>query len=73
MLLSRTVQSRKASLPNGCTQNQALRALLLSPKQSRVKSPEHEILLELLSTHLGDWPQQLGVHPQIHILLPFKQ
>lgn len=71
MLLSRTVQSKKQ--PNSCTQNQALKALVLSPTQRRVKSPKHEILLELLYTCLGDWPQQLGVHPQIHILLAFKQ
>lgn len=73
MPLSRTVQSRKPSLPNSCTQNQALKALVLRPKLRRVKSLKREIRLELLNTRAGDWPQQRGVHPQIHILRAFKQ
>ena len=73
MLLSRTVQSRKPSLLNSCTQNQALKALVLRPKLRRVKSLEREILLELLNIRAGNQPQQLGAHPQIHILLAFEQ
>lgn len=73
MLLSRTAQSREPSLPKSLTQYQAEKGLLLRTRLRRVKLLKCEILLELLNNHTGDWPQLLGVHPQIHILPAFKQ
>lgn len=64
-------QSREPSLPKSLTQYEALKAL--RTRLRRVKLLKCEILLELLSNHTGDWPQQLGVHPQIHILPAFNQ
>lgn len=55
------------------TQYQAEKALLLRTRLRRLKLLKCEILLELLNNHTGDWPQLLGVHPQIHILPAFKQ
>lgn len=73
LLLSWTAQSREPSLPKSLTQYQAEKALLLRTRLRRVKLLKCEILLELLNDHTGDWSQQLGVHPQIHILPAFKQ